>query len=103
MRWGAGPSHCCTMTIRTGTALAGVALLLAGLVLGLIPHTAADGSCGSAFRPSGAARISDLVGDTRGAQAACDDLLSGDRQVALVLTGLGAAALLVAAVARPTT
>lgn len=92
------------MTARAYTAVAALLLLVTGLTLGLVPHTAAGGSCGSAFQPSGSAAISDLIGNTAGAAVACDDVLDGARQIAVILLGLGAAALLVAIIAgrRPT-
>jgi hypothetical protein len=63
-----------------------VALLAAGVVLGLIPALSdGDGGCGSPFAPA----------DTVSRPAACGDRLAGQRTAALVLllagAGIGAA------------
>lgn len=61
--------HCMS---RRVAVIAGLTLLAAGLVLGLIPRHAAGQRCGSAFVPRGDAAVSDLLGSTLGAEASCD-------------------------------
>ncbi len=61
-------------------AAVGLALLGAGVVLGLIPALSDGGGCGSPFTPAGA--------ETR--PAGCGDHLAGQRTAALALVLVGA-------------
>lgn len=88
------------MTGRTLAAVAGFALVIAGTVLGFLPRTAAGASCGSAFLGSGEAAVTDLIGETSGAAAACGDARSTTRLPALILLPVGAV-LLVGSAAGP--
>ena len=76
-----------------------LAFLAVGLLVGLMPLSAQGVSCGSAFRGSNAASVSDLTGSlgggaafgTIGASASCDDKRSTVRlfAVPLMVIGLG--------------
>jgi hypothetical protein len=79
---------------RRALVIAGLALLAAGLVLGLIPRHAAGQRCGSAFTPRGDAFVSDLLGHTRGAEASCDTARSALKTPAVAALAAGGVLLL---------
>lgn len=72
------------MNGKTVTALAGGGLLILGLVIGLIPLSAAGSTCGSAF--SGANQHSLAF---NGALAACESLRSAVRLAAIAVMLIG--------------
>ena len=78
----------------------GAALIVAGVVVGLLNHTfypdasavfSSPSQCGSAFNP---AQTSEIGGSTAG----CPPILSGPRTLALALIGLGLVAAAASAV-----
>jgi hypothetical protein len=84
---------------RAAVLSAGLLLILAGALLGWLPRSAARVDCGSPFSPSGQGLASDIVGETVGAQALCDDALSG-RLPAFTMLVVGSA-LVVGAIRTP--
>jgi hypothetical protein len=86
------------MSRRRVLAVIGLALLAAGLTVGLLPRSAQGVTCGSVFVGRGNAFVSDLLGETRGAEAQCADERAAARLPAVGLLVGGAALLIGAAV-----